>query len=87
MCQVTTKQSITVNGHSYVTPVDAEFCPFCNYHAGCHKTLNNHVCLHFPMPMFCGVTGCFLTNFDCKAMILHAIEAHKGLYLKSKLIN
>ena len=36
------------------------------------------------MPMFCGVLGCFYTTFSSKSMILHAAEAHKDLYLKSK---
>ena len=87
MCWVTTRQNVTVNGCTYLTPLDAGFCPFCSYHARCHKTLNNHIQLHFWMPMFCGVGDCFYATFDCNAMIPHAIEAHKGLYLKSKKIN
>ena len=46
MCGVNVKQNITMNGHTYLNEVDAGFCPFCNYHCSCHKTLNNHVQLH-----------------------------------------
>ena len=84
MCRVTTTQNITVNGRTYSVQIDCGFCPFCQYHAECHKTLNNHVWLHLQMPMFCGVLGCFYTTFSSKSMIPHAAEAHKDLYLKSK---
>ena len=82
--QVTTTQNITVNGRTYSVWIDCGFCPFCQYHAECHKTLNNHVRLHLRMPMFCGVPGCFYTTFSSKSMIPHAAKAHKDLYLKSK---
>ena len=54
MHRVNVKQNVTI-----LTKVDSGFCPFCKYHAGCHRTLNNHVQLHFRMPMFCGVGDCF----------------------------
>ena len=82
---VNIKQNVTVNGCTYLTEVDARFCPFCNYHCSCHKTLNNHVQLHLQLPMFCGVGDCFYPTFDCKAMVPHILEAHKDLgYLKLK---
>ena len=84
MRRVTTTENITVNGRTYMTQIDCGFCPFCQYHVECHKTLNNHVRLHLWMPMFCGVLGCFYTTFNCKSMIPHAAEAHEDLYLKSK---
>ena len=43
MHQVTTTQNVTVNGRTYSVRIDSGFCPFCQYHAECHKTLNNHV--------------------------------------------
>ena len=84
MHRVTTTQNITVNGRTYLTQIDCSFCPFCHYHAECHKTLNNHIRLHLRMPMFCGVPGCFHTTFNSKTMIPHAAQAHPDLYLKSK---
>ena len=84
MCRVTTTQNVTVNGCTYSVRIDCSFCPFCQYHMECHKTLNNHVRLHLQMPMFCGVPGCFYTTFSSKSMIPHAAEAHKDLHLKSK---
>ena len=80
----TTTQSIPVNRYSYSTQIDSGFCPFCNYRAECHKTLNNHIWLHLRMPMFCGVPGCFYTTLSSKSMIPHASEAHPELYQKSK---
>ena len=57
------KQKITVNGHTYLTEIDARFCLFCNYHCSCHKTLNNHVQIHLWLLMFCGVGDCFYPTF------------------------
>ena len=85
MHRVNIKQNVTVNRHTYLTEVDTRFCPFCNYHCSCHKTLNNHIRLHFWLLMFCGVGDCFYPTFNCKAMVPHILEAHKDLgYLKSK---
>ena len=79
------KQNVTVNGRTYLTEIDAGFCPFCNYHCSCHKTLNNHVRIHLWLPIFCGVGDCFYLTFNIKAMVPHILEAHKDLgYLKSK---
>ena len=79
------KQNVTINGCTYLTEIDAGFCPFCNYHCSCHKTLNNHVRIHLQLPMFCRVGDCFYPTFDVKAMVPHVLEAHKDLgYLKSK---
>ena len=84
MRRVTTTQNVTVNGRTYSVWIDCGFCPFCQYHVECHKTLNNHVWLHLRMPMFCEVPGCFYATFSSKSMVLHAAKAHKDLYLKSK---
>ena len=59
MRRANVKQNVTVNGHTYLTEIDTGFCPFCNYHCSCHKTLNNHVWIHLWLPMFCGVGDCF----------------------------
>ena len=85
MSRVTSTQNITVNGYTYQTQIDIGFCPFCPYHAECHKILNNHVRLHFWMPMFCRVPCCFYCTFNIKTMIPHAIQAHLDLYQKSKI--
>ena len=77
MCRVTTTQNVSVSGRTYSVQIDSGFCPFCQYHAECHKTLNNHVQLHLHMLMFCGVPGCFYTTFNSKFMIPHAAEVHK----------
>ena len=85
MCWVNVQQGVTINGCTYPTKIDTGYCPFCNYHCLCHKTLNNHVRLHLWLLMFCRVGDCFYTTFDIKAMVPHVLEAHPDLgYLKSK---
>ena len=41
MRRLCTSRKITVNNRRLQTPIDARFCPFCDYHSSCHKTLNN----------------------------------------------
>ena len=79
MRRVNIKQNVTVDGHTYLTEIDARFCPFCNYHCSCHKTLNNHVQIHLRLLMFCGAGDCFYLTFDIKARVPHILEAHKDL--------
>ena len=81
-----TSQKVTVNNHRLSTPIDAGFCPFCEYHSSCHKTLNNHVWIHLSLSLFCGIRGCFFTTSDCKALIQHAVMEHL-CYEKSKELN
>ena len=83
MRRLATSRKITVNSHRLLTSIDAGFCPFCNYHASCHKTLNNHVRIHLSLSLFCGFPGCFYASSDCKAMFQHAIMQHPE-YKKSK---
>ena len=81
-----TSQKVTVNNHRLSTPIDAGFCPFCEYHSSCHKTLNNHVWIHLSFSLFCGIRGCFLTTSNYKALIQHAVTEHL-CYEKSKELN
>ena len=81
-----TSWKVTVNNRRLLTPIDAGFCPFCEYHSSCHKTLNNHVRIHLSLSLFCGIGGCFFTTSDCKALIQHAITEHPS-YEKSKELN
>ena len=83
MRRLATSQKITVNSCRLLTSIDTEFCPFCDYHASCHKTLNNHILIHLSLLLFCGFPGCFYTSSDCKAMFQHAIRQHQE-YVKSK---
>ena len=83
MLRLATSRKITVNNCRLLTSIDAGFCPFCNYHASCHKTLNNHIRIHLSLSLFCGFPGCFYASSDCKAMFQHAITQHPE-YEKSK---
>ena len=83
MRHLATSRKITVNSHRLLTTIDAWFCPFCEYHASCHKMLNNHVQIHLSLSLFCGFPGCFYATSDCKAMFQHAITHHPE-YEKSK---
>ena len=86
MQRLCTSQKITVNNRRLSTPIDAGFCPFCEYHSSCHKTLNNHVRIHLSLSLFCGMGGCFFTTSCCKALIQHAVTEHP-CYEKSKELN
>ena len=79
-------RKVTVNNRRLTTPIDAGFCPFCDYHSSCHKMLNNHVRIHLSLSLFCGIDGCFFATSDCKALIQHAITEHPW-YQKSKELN
>ena len=76
MWHLCTSRKVTVNNHGLMTPIDAGFCPFCEYHSGCHKTLNNHIRIHLSLSLFCGIGGCFFTTSCCKALIQHAVTEH-----------
>ena len=86
MRRLCTSQKVTVNNRRLMTPIDAGFCPFCEYHSGCHKTLNNHVQIHLGLSLFCGIGGCFFATSCCKALIQHAVMEHP-CYTKSKELN
>ena len=86
MQHLCTSQKVTVNNRRLSTPIDAGFCPFCEYHSSCHRTLNNHVRIHLSLSLFCGIGGCFFATSDCKALIQHAITEHP-CYEKSKELN
>ena len=73
MRHLATSWKITVYSRRLLTSIDAGFCPFCNYHVSCHKTLNNHIQIHLSLLLFCGFPGCFYASSDCKAMFQHAI--------------
>ena len=81
-----TSRKVTVNNRRLLTPIDARFCPFCEYHSSCHKTLNNHVWIHLSLSLFCGIGGCFFATSCCKALIQHAVMEHP-CYEKSKELN
>ena len=81
-----TSRKVTVNNRRLMTPIDARFCPFCEYHSGCHKTLNNQVQIHLSLSLFCDIRGCFFATSCCKALIQHAITEHP-CYEKSKELN
>ena len=81
-----TSWKVTVNNCRLLTPIDDEFCPFCEYHSSCQKTLNNHVRIHLSLSLFCGIRGCFFTTSCYKALIQHAIT-EQPCYEKSKELN
>ena len=84
MHRMDTTQKVTIDRWTAMIPLDAGYCPFCAYHARCHRTLNNHVRIHLRLSMFCGVGDCFFATSDTKIMIPHAIAEHLDVYVKSK---
>ena len=67
-----------VRGKSIKGSVDYGFCPQCPYASQNHRSLNNHVRLHFRLSMACGMSDCWYVTHGAEAMWKHA--AKHGLH-------
>ena len=68
----------TVRGKSIKGSVDYGYCPLCPYASQNHRTLNNHVRLHFRLTMACGMPDCWYVTHSVESMWKHA--AKHGLH-------
>ena len=68
----------TVRGKSIKGSVDYGYCPLCPYASQNHRTLNNHVWLHFWLSMACGMLDCWYITHSAESMWKHA--AKHGLH-------
>ena len=68
----------TVRGKSIKGSVDYGYCPLCPYASQNHRTLNNHVQLHFWLSMACGMPDCWYVTHSVESMWKHA--AKHGLH-------
>ena len=65
-------------GKSIKGSVDYGYCPLCLYASQNHRTLNNHVRLHFRLTMVCGMLDCWYVTHSAESMWKHA--AKHGLH-------
>ena len=78
MRKVERSGQITVWGKSIKGSVDYGYCPLCPYASQNHRTLNNHVRLHFRLSMACGMPNCWYVTHSADIMWKHA--AKHGLH-------
>ena len=65
-------------GKSIKGSVDNRYCPLCLYASQNHRTLNNHVWLHFRVSRACGMPDCWYVTHSADSMWKHA--AKHGLH-------
>ena len=58
----------TVWGKSIKGSVDYGYCPLCPYASQNHRTLKNHVRLHFWLSMVCGMPDCWYVTHSVESM-------------------
>ena len=78
MKKVERSGQMTVQGKLIKGSVDYRYCPLCPYASQNHRTLNNHVRLHFRVTMACGMPNCWYVTHSAKSMWKHA--ASHGLH-------
>ena len=61
-------------GKMFPGQVDAGYCLLCPYSSQNHRTLNNHVRLHFWISMVCGMPDCWFVSHSAESMWKHAAE-------------
>ena len=64
-------RQVIFNGKVFQGKVDAGYCPLCPYSSWSHRTLNNHVQLHFRMLMVCGMADCWYVSHNAEDMWKH----------------
>ena len=63
---------IMIGGKSIQGRVDYGYCPLCPYASQIHRTLNNHVWLHFRVSMACRMVDCWYVSHNAEDMWKHA---------------
>ena len=76
MARVTARETHMVDGFPTRVKVDVAFCPFCNYTASHHRSLNNHVRMHLRAILVCGWPGCYFVHMQAIHMIEHSAKVH-----------
>ena len=70
---------MTVRGKVVKGNVDYGYCPLCPYASQNHRTLNNHVRMHFRITMACGMPDCWYVTHSADSMWKHATK--HGLHI------
>ena len=74
MRKVERSGQITVWGKSIKGSIDSGYCPLCLYASQNHRTLNNHVRLHFRVSMACRMPNCWYVTHSADNMWKHAAK-------------
>ena len=64
----------TVRGKNIRGNMDYGYCPLCPYASQNHRTLNNHVQMHFCVTMACGMPDCWYVSHNADSMWKHATQ-------------
>ena len=72
MKKVERSGQVMVWGKSIKGSIDYGYCPLCPYASHNHRTLNNHVRLHFRVSMACGMPNCWYVTHSADSMWKHA---------------
>ena len=72
MAKVEKSGTTRFQGQSLPAKVAHGYCPMCLYASENHRTLNNHVRLHYRMTMVCGYPGCWEVLHNASTMWAHA---------------
>ena len=65
-------RQVIFGGKVFQGKVDAGYCLLCPYSSRSHRTLNNHVQLHFRMSMVWGMADCWYVSHNAEDMWKHA---------------
>ena len=63
-----------VRGRAIKGNVNHGYCPLCPYASSNHRTLNNHVLLHFCTSMACRIPDCWFMSHNAEHMWKHAAK-------------
>ena len=74
MRKVERSGQIMVRGKSVKGSVNYGYCPLCPYASQNHRTLNNHVQLHFRVTMAWGMPDCWYVIHNAEHMWKHAAQ-------------
>ena len=71
MNHIEKNRQIVFSGKVFQGKVDAGYCPLCLYSSQNHRTLYNHVQLHFRISMVCGMADCWYVSHSTEDIWKH----------------
>ena len=71
MRKVERSSQTMVRGRAIKGNINHGYCPLCPYASQNHRTLNNHVRLHFCTSMLCRMPDCWYVTHSAKNMWKH----------------
>ena len=72
MRKVERSGQMTVRGKNIRGNMDYRYCPLCPYASQNHRTLNNHVRMHFHVTMACSMPDCWYVSHNADSMWKHS---------------